>query len=414
MSNINAKNINSENITVTNLTVSYINGVQYNACNNSSIGGYYVACPDCDYTGPDDCDCGNTCEWCDQEPFVPDECDCYVPCNNGGGGTIGSTGPTGPTGATGPQGIPGTMSGTGATGPTGNTGPTGPTGDTGPTGPTGDTGPTGTTGNTGPTGNTGNTGPTGPTITNATTVTITDVSNNATFFPVIVDGVGSNKSLFIDSVTTPLTYNPSTGALTTTTFVGDLTGNITGGLGGEVLYQSAVNTTAKLANGTAGQVLTSAGTTLAPVWTNSVIIGKKATITPQTITSTINTAIVTQGATLGQGNTSIIAPANALAIPAGRAGWYRFSAYWTISQLTPVGSNAQNNVLVFNTNIFVNFIAMTQTGQMPSSSLDGGGSLSYVFFTAASTSEVLSLVAQNFGFTVTYNSANIVLEFLSP
>jgi hypothetical protein len=46
MSNINAQNITSQNITVTNLNVSYINGVPYNQCGTSSIGGYYVPCPD--------------------------------------------------------------------------------------------------------------------------------------------------------------------------------------------------------------------------------------------------------------------------------------------------------------------------------------------------------------------------------
>ena len=99
MSNINANNITSQNITVTNLNVTYINGIRYvpNPCNNPCINGYYVPCPDCDYTGPDSCDCGNTCDWCDQEPYVPDECDCFVPCNNGGGGSSG-TGYTGPTG----------------------------------------------------------------------------------------------------------------------------------------------------------------------------------------------------------------------------------------------------------------------------------------------------------------------------
>ena len=40
-----------------------------------------------------------------------------------------------------------------------------------------------------------------------------------------------------------------------------------GGLGGQVNYQSAVNTTTHLPNGTSGQVLTSNGTTLAPSWT---------------------------------------------------------------------------------------------------------------------------------------------------
>lgn len=43
--------------------------------------------------------------------------------------------------------------------------------------------------------------------------------------------------------------------------------NLAGGLGGSIPYQSAVNTTAMLSNGTSGQVLTSAGTTLPPTWT---------------------------------------------------------------------------------------------------------------------------------------------------
>ena len=134
MSNINAKNIISENITVTNLNVTYINGQPYvaNKCGTCN-SGYYVPCPDCDYTGPDICDCGNPCE-----SYEPDVCDCFVECNSGG---AGGTGPTGPPGG-----------GTGSTGPTGSDGPTGPAG-----GPTGSEGPTGPAG--GPTGATGPTGP---------------------------------------------------------------------------------------------------------------------------------------------------------------------------------------------------------------------------------------------------------------
>jgi hypothetical protein len=45
--------------------------------------------------------------------------------------------------------------------------------------------------------------------------------------------------------------------------------NIAGGTGGAVHYQSAANTPALLANGTAGQVLQSNGTTLAPTWTSA-------------------------------------------------------------------------------------------------------------------------------------------------
>ncbi len=43
--------------------------------------------------------------------------------------------------------------------------------------------------------------------------------------------------------------------------------NLAGGLGGSIPYQSSANTTVMLANGTAGQVLTSNGGTTAPSWT---------------------------------------------------------------------------------------------------------------------------------------------------
>jgi hypothetical protein len=42
--------------------------------------------------------------------------------------------------------------------------------------------------------------------------------------------------------------------------------NIAGGLGGYIPYQTAVNATGLLANGNAGQILRSAGTTVAPLW----------------------------------------------------------------------------------------------------------------------------------------------------
>jgi len=171
-------------------------------------------------------------------------------------------------------------------------------------------------------------------------VSITNDNTSSTFYPVFVSNNTGNLPLKVDKSTTPLSYVPSTGTLTTqvfagalngainasavnpatttttypciftattggfpltgngltyipstnaltaTTFVGDLSGNavsatkstnLAGGLGGQIPYQSAVNTTSLLANGTAGQVLTSNGTTLAPSWT-----------TPATNASTIN------------------------------------------------------------------------------------------------------------------------------
>jgi len=64
--------------------------------------------------------------------------------------------------------------------------------------------------------------------------------------------------------------NDSTGGLTWALPNGGSSSNILGGLGGQMLYQSAVNTTSMLANGTAGQVLTSAGGTFAPNWITPV------------------------------------------------------------------------------------------------------------------------------------------------
>ncbi len=56
-----------------------------------------------------------------------------------------------------------------------------------------------------------------------------------------------------------------TGNATTATTATKST-NIVGGSGGTIPYQSAADTTQMLANGTAGQVLSSQGTTVAPHW----------------------------------------------------------------------------------------------------------------------------------------------------
>jgi hypothetical protein len=58
--------------------------------------------------------------------------------------------------------------------------------------------------------------------TNSANAGITDTTTtNATFYPTFVDGTSGNRAVRVDSST--LTYNPSTNALTTGTFVGNLT-----------------------------------------------------------------------------------------------------------------------------------------------------------------------------------------------
>ncbi len=107
-------------------------------------------------------------------------CFCYYKVNvwkslcgtNGSGGATGATGPAGANGATGATGAIGPVGANGATGATGATGPAGANGATGPTGATGIAGVTGATGDTGPTGPTGIAGTTGATgVTGATGAT---------------------------------------------------------------------------------------------------------------------------------------------------------------------------------------------------------------------------------------------------
>ena len=121
------------------------------------------------------------------------------------------------------------------------------------------------TANQGSTGSTGPTGVTGPTGPSALSIAIT--SANLTYYPTFVGSTGLGQTGYIDA---DLTYNPSTNTLTSTNFNGNATSatNLAGGAGGQIPYQSAASTTALLANGIDGQVLTSQGGTSAPIWTS--------------------------------------------------------------------------------------------------------------------------------------------------
>ena len=66
--------------------------------------------------------------------------------------------------------------------------------------------------------------------TEATNVTVTqNDSESANLYPVFVDGLSSTQGIETDS---GLTYNPSTGVLTTPSVTGNLTGNVTGNTSG--------------------------------------------------------------------------------------------------------------------------------------------------------------------------------------
>jgi hypothetical protein len=83
--------------------------------------------------------------------------------------------------------------------------------------------------------------------------------------------IGTGIAPLVITSTTPVA-NLSIGgnAATATTATSATTAtNLAAGLGGQIPYQSAAGTTAMLANGTAGQVLQSNGTTLAPSWVSA-------------------------------------------------------------------------------------------------------------------------------------------------
>ena len=117
------------------------------------------------------------------------------------------------------------------------------------------------------------------TATNATNTAITDdTSTSSAVYPTWVTTTTGNLPQKTSS--TKLTFVPSTGTLTTTTFSGALSGNATtatsattatnlaNGGAGQVPYNTGSGATSFLAAGTAGQVLTSNGTS-APTWTSA-------------------------------------------------------------------------------------------------------------------------------------------------
>ena len=95
----------------------------------------------------------------------------------------------------------------------------------------------------------------------ATQFTVTaNNSTNETVFPLFADGATGSQGAESD---TGLTYNPSTGAFTSTTFVGGLTGNVTGDVTGDVTGNVTGNqsggtvsaTSAAIADLTSGRVV---------------------------------------------------------------------------------------------------------------------------------------------------------------
>ena len=113
-----------------------------------------------------------------------------------------------------------------------------------------------------------------PFIVSATeSIGIADVTAlNATLYPTL-SPVSTGQVTSLDVTSTKLTFNPSTGTLSATTFNGALSGtatatsSIANGVAGNIPYQTAPGVTSFITNGTTGQVLTSNGSS-APTWSN--------------------------------------------------------------------------------------------------------------------------------------------------
>jgi len=118
----------------------------------------------------------------------------------------------------------------------------------------------------------------------ATTVTITDNEstneNNAIIFTAGGDVDGGNIGLESDGT---LTYNPSTGKITATGFVGALTGDVTGNLAGNVTGNTS---------GTAATVTGAAQTNITSVGTLTALQVDNLNINGNTISSTAGTDLL--------------------------------------------------------------------------------------------------------------------------
>jgi hypothetical protein len=116
-----------------------------------------------------------------------------------------------------------------------------------------------------------------------TSLSIIDTTTAGTYYPTFAT-VSSGTVTSLDVSSTKLSYNASTGAFSSTSFVGTLTGNssgLSGGSTGALPYQSASNTTTFLSAGTNGYVLTLAGGL--PTWAAAASTG--LTITDDTTTN---------------------------------------------------------------------------------------------------------------------------------
>jgi len=180
-----------------------------------------------------------------------------------------------------------------------------------------------------------------------------------------------------------------------------MTYNLNGGLGGYLPYQSANNTTSFLANGTAGQVLQSNGTTLAPSWTTD-IGGNAATSTVSASCSGNSATATTATNALACSGTSATATQVRVTSNANNAVHYlTFSdtnsapgAFIDLHTHSGITCNPSGNTITATTfNGALNGNANTAT------SISGGASGDLLYQSASSTTSKLGIGANTYVLT---------------
>lgn len=236
---------------------------------------------------------------------------------------------------------------------------------------------------------------TATTATNANNVAITDdTSTNAVMYPVWVTANTGNLPAKVTS--SKLTYNPSTGLLTTAgltvsnTITGSISGNaatattatnVTGGAAGSLVYQTGASATGTLALGTTDYVLTAGATAPRYVAQSTLSVGSATTATTATnstnaaITNDVATATavypVWSGASTGNNALKVSATTLSLIPSTGSVGFGILSPSYPVdvyrSSTTTSGIVARNDTSSFycysaNTASFVGTITNTYFG----------------------------------------------------
>ncbi len=113
------------------------------------------------------------------------------------------------------------------------------------------------------------------TATEATNITVSaNNSTDETVYPVFVDGATGTQGAETD---TGLTYNPSSGLLTSTSFAGALTGNVTGNASTATALATARTINGTSFDGSANITVTAAGSTLTGTSLKSTIVTSSLT-----------------------------------------------------------------------------------------------------------------------------------------